>query len=189
MKTSIQWVAFGLVVTFLVAAIFFIQLKNGEERKNIAKNIAHEVDENATLVYVIANEPISENGRCLSWRYTFSNLTQLNSPNTYKAIKITLFWNETYFVRFNATSPVENQPISDWNIDSDEAYTIALNNKEIKAFMAHDPGVYVFSLSNSSGTPTWYIDFTYDAGFDNPKWAEIRIDANTGEVLYVEVDD
>ena len=84
----------------------------------------------------------------------------------------------------------DDRPLGTWNITCTEAFGIAKNNKEVKKFLKAFPkhNVEVFKLSNASSIPIWRIEMV-DWGFmDDPHWAKIRIDATTGEVLYVEAD-
>ena len=102
-----------------------------------------------------------------------------------------VYENGNYTKRYTQWPLSEDKPLGQWKIDCTDAYQIAINNDKIKAFMDRYPNAEIdggLMLSNASGTPTWYIKMV-DWGFlDDPHWAEIQIDATTGNVLYVNAD-
>ncbi len=181
-----------IILILLIACImiFFISYETQRitaiEGKVYANSIAYNWSENATLISVRIASTIGSGGYFTDWYYKFIDTTIITNETECIQIKIT--YDGGQYITYNA-SIGPHTPIFDWRIDSNDAYEIALANEDIYSFMAHNPMVDGFFLSNASGIPTWYIDWTYDAGFDNPKWAEIQIDATTGEVLYVEADD
>lgn len=186
----------GVVVIVVLAGWVVLVNKPGPEGitaiegREIADQIALNWSENATLIRVSQGEE-SQEGRCFSWFYTYSDSPVINNNtleigitvNTNSQTTVTEEGNISQFELLNGVSI-----ISKWVFDSNEAYEIAIDNSEIASFMNHNPKTDGFFLVNETGNPTWFIDWTYDAGFDNPKWANIQIDANTGEVLYVEAD-
>ena len=191
-KTKIILTA--LVVIVIVAAsigFYFIKDAGVEgitalEGKVVAEEVAGNWCVNATLVGVRKSGNMNYQHEFSSWFYVYLDTTNNSRPHQCIEIKV----NTTgYIISTYEDWSSPNIPIEYWNIDSNDAYEIATNNGEINSFLKHNPTVDSFSLSCGSGQSIWYIKWAYDAGFDNPKWAQIQIDANTGEVLYVEADN
>jgi len=185
-----------LIIVMLFSLFAYIQIKKDSnnrdgitalEGKSIADEVALNWSKNGTLIYVTNGGTIHD-GLCNAWDYVY-----IESPsmpliaNESNCIGIRVLENKSYVLGPGGIG--NHKPINSWIIDSDKAIELALLNEDIKSFMTHHPSMYSFFLSNASGTPNWFIEWTYDAGFDNPKWAQIKIDANTGAVLYVDVDD
>jgi len=177
----------GVTFTLIIAAmgVFLLQNDNisneitAKEGYTIAEQHAKNWSYNATLIYVTGNSQES-------FIFRFWDLTN----NTINCLEIKVYTNKSITTRFTK-SLHDEYPISNWTLDSDEAYKIAMNDAEIESFMKHNPMLDSFFLASptSSGDSIWYIYWAYNAGIDDPKWAQIQIDATTGEVLYVEVDD
>ena len=85
-------------------------------------------------------------------------------------------------------SPEVGRPLGTWDITCIEAYRIAKKNKEVKKFLKTfpKPNVEGFMLSNESGIPIWWIEMVGGKN-DESYWANIGIDAITGEILYLNV--
>ncbi len=139
------------------------------------------------LSYVIGSGSVNSEGKSTCWTYYVT----VNKSSYYEGLMIEVYSNGT----FKVVGPGQSDKppaivINNWTIDSDEAYSTAMRNEKIKAFMNKydDADVDIFSLSSSgnSGHPVWTIEWV-DWGFmDDPHWAKIEIDATTGEVLYAE---
>ena len=184
-----------VVIVIVTASVGYYLIKDGEvgvdgitamEGLDIANPLAKNWNTSAVLIVASKGSNMNGNGEFQLWYYLYTN-TQ-NFTNTPQCLEIQVFSNGSYKLRYDAGIG-DKRPINSYIIDSDKAYDIATAQSELKTFFIHNPMLDHMSLSNSSGTPSWYIDWAYDAGFDNPKWAEIQIDANTGEVLYVEADN
>ena len=94
-----------------------------------------------------------------------------------------------------------NLGIENWTIDCDEALNIIKSNEEFAEFYKNSPGLNIVEMQLTSPdpdgyyrytNPIWYIYFEgrYDDGMDNMygTYGEARIDATTGEVLWVNVN-
>ena len=176
----------SVIVIILVIASIGIYLIGGGasgitamEGREIAEQLALNWSDNATLVYVTGDPH-----QAIAYRYW--NLTN----NTINCLEVTVYTNKVTETRYTRCLHDE-YPICNWTIDSDEAYEIAMDNENINSFMAHYPTLDSFSLATPrlDNNSVWYIYWCYNAGFDDPKWAQIQIDATTGEVLYVEADN
>lgn len=183
-----------LIVIIVIAATGTILLINNNESQGItaiegeaiANPIAKNWNTSAVLIVASKGSNMEENGEFSLWYYKYINGPTIIDSS--ECLEIKVYSDGVTELRSNA-SIGDKTPINSWIIDSDEAYEISNSQNELVGFFNHNPMLDHMSLSNSSGIPTWYIDWAYDAGFDDPKWAQIQIDANTGEVLYVEVDD
>ncbi len=163
---------------------------NEKDNLSIAKSVARNWSDSSHLINIIVSPEIVSSGMLYSkeTRYTFTN-TSVGDIPVY-CLEITIHTNGSYIFReYKWYSPNgEDNPLGNWSVTCTDAYEIAKNNEKIKAFMDAYPNSKIdgFMLSNVSGTPTWYIKM-FDWGlWDDPHSAEIKIDATTGEVLYVE---
>lgn len=181
-----------VIVTLVIIGIFLSIIPDEKEAitamdgKIVADEIASNWSVNATLVGVRKSGSANTQNQFQSWYYIYWDASNNSRPHKCIEIRInTTGYTEHTFEDWS--SP--NIPIENWNIDNDNAYEIAINNENIKSFLKHNPIIDGFSLSSGSNQAVWVIEWAYDAGIDDPKWARIEIDATTGEVLYVEVDD
>jgi len=188
-----------VVIVIVTASIGFYLIKDGAsdiqpvsalDKIDFANQIATDWKSDSIL-YAVCMQEQNNNGEITAWRYEYYSPSTANIVNNnhtiYTCGKVYLFSNGTHIIKsFNSSNIY---PIDNWTIDSDDAYDIAMENSEITSFLHHEPCPFLFQLSNDSVRSIWQIEWCYDAGFDDPKWAEIHIDANTGEVLYVEADN
>ena len=181
-----------VVFVVVVSALMYYQTEHGEDKNGItameAKAIADDVSLNwskdATLVYVHGTRESQDNGKYMAWGFTYAR-----SVNSNISIGIHVFSNGSTYEEIRTRYSFQ-YAIYNWTVDSDKAYSIALKNENIKAFLGKYPDAEVesFSLSSSgnSSHPVWKIEWV-DWGFwDDPHWAKIQIDATSGEVLYAE---
>ena len=183
----------SIIVIILVIASIGIYLIGGGasgitamEGREIADDVANNWSENATVITAKKAGEMQADGRFLTWDYMYIN-TEIITEST-ECIGIRIYSNGTFTVRDNASfGPYK--PIISWNIDSNRAYEIAQENSAINTFLGRGPSLEAFFLGSSTEKPIWILEWC-DPGFmDDPKWAKIEIDANTGEVLYVEADN
>ena len=183
-KTKFILVAL-VVIVIVVASIGFYLIKDGAgvdgitalEGRAQADEISKNWNPSAKLVHVMIMGETFFDGRSDKWGYSYSD-----------GFAVTVFENGSYYSG-ELEAPPSVIPVINWSTDSDEAYQIAQNNSAISRFLSHSPDVYGFFLSATTGEPVWYIEWTYDAGHGDYKWANIEINATTGEVLYVEADN
>ena len=187
---------FSIIAMLGLGSAIFIHILNTNskgitamEGKSAADEIALRWNSSAIFVGMGNCGQIDEEGKCTCWIYQYQN--KMDGNGTYR-LNIKIYYNrenKTEILWLNA--PTSTARIKNWTIDSDEAYSIAMKNEKIKAYMDRyaNAGVDIFSLTGSqSGNPVWEIAWV-DWGFmDDPHWAKIQIDATTGEVLYVEAD-
>jgi len=181
----------SVIVIILVISSIGIYLMGGGasgitamEGREIADEIALNWSANATLTRIQKGADMY--GNFNGWGYSYFDEPIIT--NSTKCANIGIKTNGTTSIRIS-TVLGDRQPMGMWSIDSDVAYEIAKDNSAIKSFLLHRPVLDTFSLGNSTGTPTWYIEWGYNAWIDDPHWARIEIDANTGEVLFVEADN
>ena len=158
--------------------------------KQIADPIAINWSRNATLFEIRGHSP-NNNGYADYWFYVYVNSSFIPRINT-SAIEIKTHNKNSYSTHIFETLEHQDNlpPVGQFSIDSTEAYDIALSNEIIKRYLSkYDAKNIRLELSNSSNIPQWRIEWKIDAtGNEDYKRAEIHIDANTGEVLYVKAD-
>lgn len=182
----------SLITIFIVIASLGVYLVedgvNGItalEGKEIADELAHEWSQDAILYAINEGSLMVGEGYFQIWGYYY-----FDSPNVTTATEclgITVESNGDTFIFHNSTID-KTIPISDISLDSDDAYDIAKNNLEIDTYLESNPSVELFSLDSSTGIPIWTIEFVEASLVDHARWALIQIDANTGEIIFIEVD-
>ncbi len=200
MDSKKRTVIFSIFAVILMLSVISIYTQHGGgqntekitamDGKSTADKIAIEWNNSATLVGGGLCGEIDNEGKATCWTFAYQN--NMNGNGTYE-FNVKVYGNgetKTWILWLNA--PTSTHKIEGWTIDSDEAYSIAMKNEKIKAFLHKYPDAEVdsFSLhsSGNSSHPVWKIEWV-DWGFlDNPHWAEIQIDATTGNVLYVNAD-
>ena len=125
--------------------------------------------------------------------YVFSNTAFGDFPSSGCLIIIgkggfsSEYYSHPYYLEKLNITPLsdvgEDYTITDWNIDSDEAFEMALDNDDFNAFMDLNPDLERFALSASTGKAIWYMHWQ-----SGEKSAFVEIDADTGDVLKIEVD-
>ena len=155
------------------------------EGKKIADPIALNWCENIVLFEIRGHY---RNGYAEYWFYDYMN-SSLNSSLNTEMITIKVFEDKSYYVSYFKQAN-ERRPILVFKIDSPNASDIALSNEKIERYLSkYNADIEDFDLRNIDGTTYWKIFWDYDPGGENYKRAEIHIDANSGEVLYVKADD
>lgn len=192
------------VVIIIIGALFYVAFLGGTgesgitamEGKEIASQKALNWTENATLFHIRKASEMVSDGSFSKWIFTYCD-SQNISPST-KYIEIEVCYNNSNAIIdedvIGLSTPPFSKPISNWTIDSDEAYEIGKDNETIQLFLSnYEPIVDAFSLRIDMDTnkTVWSIhweDTSSASSFENYNRADIEIDASTGEVLYVEAD-
>jgi len=187
-----------LIATFLIILIFILSIvsfrlindNNGltaMEGKSIADNIAQDWNTSAELVTIHSIGGADNSGMCLEWRYTYANFN--GSANASRALDVIVSQNGSWTINERARPPTPHR-LTNWTYDSDQIVTLAKKESEIQQYLNKFPNAKIESMALSSGLNeqhTWYILWS-DPGFmDDPHSAVIKLDANTGAVLYVDV--
>ena len=187
-------IAVVVVLVIVFAAIGFYLIYSGAsgitalEGYVIAQEAVEEIYDtsNYTLSFVVSWGELKNNGYSDGWDYYIF----ISKSNQYVSFQIRVYSDETY--EHFGPGYSNSQPYSiihNWNIDSSEAIDIAISNNEVAFFVHGSSNLDLFQLSNFTGKPMWKIEWV-DWGFmDDPHWAVIHIDATTGEVIYVDVDN
>ena len=172
--------------------------------RRIADEIAKDWKEDARLIE-IASFGGSNNGEFEKWRYVyFSPSDNITEDNTTKFNSIGIFvkGNEEIdkfdknYIRYHYHESIKN-----WAIDSDEAVEIAKQEPLIESYLDEysraSLGMTLMMwerLPDGRENPnrdsaTWSIGWEYMGGmFEDPAHARVFINANTGDVLYVDAD-
>ncbi len=185
------------IVLAVISLIFICQYTANIENKNTitamnafatSEFVAKNHSRDSVLCYVTKVGDVYPDGSASGWRFYYISHT---NGSLYLGFDVTVCSKENTRIYEYGEGNSTEISIEGWTIDSDEAYSIAMKNEKIKAFMNKydDAGVDSFYLSmpsENSTHPVWTIAWV-DWGFiDDPHWAKIQIDATTGEVLYVE---
>ena len=154
------------------------------EGKEIADPIALEWNENATLFEIRGHHKNKGLSDYWFYGYIYPNISENDT-----GFSICVF-NDNSFRSRDCEILIEKKPICNFSIDSTDAYDVAILNEKIKAYLAKYKGhinhFVLWNIDNIHWRIEWEIDAT---GNEDYKRAEIHIDANTGEVLYVEASD
>ena len=179
-----------VIVIILIASLGIYLIEDGAggitamEGKEIADEIAKEWSQDAVLSLIHKGSLMIHDGYFQIWGYYYLDSPIIN--NTTKCIGITVESNGDTFITHNI-SINGIRPITDFSIDSDEVYDIAKEIPDIASFIKTNPSVEVFSLDASTGDSIWTIEWVGASVVDHARLAQVQIDANTGEVLFVQV--
>ena len=205
MKLYIYVTIIIVVGSMLMGTIIYLALDNSHssgitamEGSTVAESIAKSWHDDARLTQIGSLDSSEKiEGNAEGWIFTYY------SPNTeeivadgvrYERAHIIVYANNTtscsYAIRYLEDI---GQTIENWTLDSSQAHQITLDNNEIHSFLkkyTHADIGYTLQIRDTyPDRPVWFISFLDMGIMDNPHSAEIYIDANTGEVLYVHADD
>ena len=181
-------------VVFIVAAsiaLLYVRNENvgitAREGLAIADDVAQEWNTSARLVTIYSIGGVSNSGMCNEWRYTYANFSQ--SSNSSRALEVIVSHDETWVISELEGPPTPNT-ITNWSLDSDQIINFAKNELHVNQYLNKYPNAKIDTMALSSRSDNqhiWYILWS-DSGFmDDPHSAVIKLDANTGVVLYVDV--
>ena len=188
---------FTLFLIFIVITSFVIYMmedsnNNGitaKQAKDFADPYAKNWSENATLIQ-IGTSPISESGKADTWYVMYELPTKIGTVGETKEFKV--FSNGTVKEIFSSSGKYWGKSLEEnWSIDSDKLIAIATSDERMKEWLSnhHDAEIEDFGIGINleySENPICVISWMSWGLWDNPQSARIIIDANTGEVLYVE---
>ena len=193
-----------IIVLIIGISIFLINESSKEEKldeyftakegKGNADKKAKEWKDDAILLVVWAHGDYeNNNGKSDKWEYDYY------SPSTKEVDED---GDETYLkfgfvLSSEATSEgqtyrggLHDYPFDNWQIDSDEAYSIVMNNEDVKDFYTKypDPEFGMFRLNAYEylydNHPVWSFTWNGEPG-NILTHLEVTLDATTGEILYV----
>ena len=180
-------IAIVLTVTLVVAAGAYLVMREGEEPVGItamegvnkASEYINNTYGNGTLIHVQSMAFI-EDGYSVGWSYNY--LIFNNDTNEFQIIDVNVFNNGTITPFYYSGNGSSYGVIKDWSIDSNEAYQISMNIAEIQDFK-----LYIMVLTGGIDCPTWHIYYIHTEIMDNPRGADITINATSGEILNIEI--
>ncbi len=202
------------IVVFLIviasAGIFIKYYTSNEisalDGKLKADERASKLLPNSTLYSVGNYGVLHDNGKSSAWEYRYF----LREENCYKMIMIYVHGNgnidNSTIGDFTLDSVYnEYKPIVNWTMDSTVLFSLALQNDEIKDFVAGYPNSLegmglgikqsIPDVNNYSGeipleSPLlcWTIGWQYLGGHENYHRAQIIINEENGEYLYVQTE-
>jgi len=184
-----------------------IEINQDEEFQTIsAKDAFESIDEvlinnyHSNLSYLISvNDQMMTTERGLSKGWSFYYYIFLNETH-FRSVSIKIFASsdieifEYEKIHNIMDTDISIKGIQNWIIDSDEAMDIATGNETISEFIKKyedaniDDMRLVMRERYSEDDAIWVIWWSYMKGWDDPVNAQIVINANTGEVLYVDAD-
>lgn len=185
-----------LVIVIVVVGVFaFTYLQNqtepinyftAMEGKECADTYATDTNITAVLYSVRAVGEINNDGESTQWRYIYGNYSSEGEYITGFEIVVNSNGSRVFC---EIERPITNNYISNWTIDSPEALEIAKENPEIKQWLNKYDAAKLETIVVTAGNESsiWYILWSDSGVIDDPHSAVIKLDANTGEVLYVEV--
>lgn len=164
------------------------------EGKVIADKNAKKWREDAILLSISAFEKDTNNdGRSTAWEYLYYSPSSENNEQdqqTYYDVYDILINKELDGFNKEAQLMVENSPLIDWKVDSNEAFEIAFDNETVKNFFIKYPDASLISFKledidyNSENFAIWYI--TWDGEQNNLLTRlEVEINATNGDFIKV----
>ncbi len=156
------------------------------DAKNITYNSAKIWHPNAVVVHMRSGYLYSS-GRAPYWFVAYAKPTIIGASTEFVEYKVDA--EGTITGVWHSSGKYRGQSLeTNWTIDSDEAYEIAISNYKIKKFLRKYDDAFVSSatLGGTSNRSVWVISWRSWGIFDNPHSARIEIDASTGEVLHVD---
>ena len=162
---------------------------SAKEGLESARKIANNYLINPIVVKILTNVPLTK-GYASIWIYVFYNQSDVEKIGA-NGIIVKLHFDKTFEVEFSNNTPVGRFSIEQFNIDSPEAYEIAVSNPEINYFLSkYNNEILEYKVYYGSEGPEWYIFWQKKPQTDEDyKRAEIKIDAITGELLYVRASE
>lgn len=158
-----------------------------------AKKIASNKSSKAILEDVTSFDRPKTGGKSPAWSFDY---IAPSKNGTYFTFDITIDWEHESEITIGGyvnKSQRTLKPILNWTLDSDEAMEVAKENPKISEFLNEyeDAEIDLMHLDMvedySKDDAVWVIKWR--SGGLSPKWAEIVINAHTGEVLHVEADN
>lgn len=158
-----------------------------------AKDLSDSQNEKAVLESVACLDSPKKGGK--SPRWSFDYIAPLEN-GTYVTSDIIIngdLKGEVSIGGYVNKSKRTPKPLLNWTIDSDEAYDIAKENQKISGYLDEYDDAEVDQMQldmweeYSKDDAIWIIKWR--SGGLGPRWAEIVINAHTGDVLHVEADN
>ena len=182
-----------IVIIILTVSLFYYfnssKMISGLEAIELTTPYANNWDDNAVLVSITANnfyaEPTTLNdsaGLFEEWFCTYAVLP--SNENSTSVIQFRVFSNGTVIEQSQGnTTYLFEGVISNWIIDSDEAYHIAISDDVVKSWMQDHPNAKLGLFgSNPLDNSTWSISWI-DKTDDNYGFLSADINAITGEII------
>ena len=203
---------FVIIILLLISLSGCIEINSDEEKETmtalqayeIAEETAKEWYDDSVLILVGLGGYSDGRGGAHRWSFRYyspSNYIDHNDNATkYASAYIYIYANNDTDI-VEDFSIIYDKTITNWTIDSDEAVEIAKQEPQIESYLDGYPGAGLgMSLKMWERLPdgrenpnqdsaTWSIRWEHMGGmFDDPAHARVFINANTGEVLYVDAD-
>jgi hypothetical protein len=178
-----------LVVVGILVYPLFLDANEAEEGmtaiegKVIADEVAKEWNDNATLYRVSVGEQSVPTGKAGLWQYYYRTFDKNFSADRQIVVYV---YNETGVYYFPLALEANDTPIRNWEIDSDQAIDIALNNKTLSSYLTtNEIGrertlSFMLTMENKS-YPVWKISWDKEFDVSDMDDARIKINATSGK--------
>ena len=202
MKLSNYWIPAVLIITLIIVIAGSYYFWNYDEKitalegLDIANNAAKEWNQNASLVSMGSIAELNADGRTNSWVYSYLVNIDGNLWECRIVVNNDLSIEQNMF---QSTGLIDFPPLANLSLDSTVAMEIALENETINNFidaygnclagMGVSMKDTVFDGWTNTSYPIWKIAWDYQSFNENYHRANIFINGNTGEILYVEADN
>ncbi|MFW6142026.1 MAG: PepSY domain-containing protein [Candidatus Saliniplasma sp.] len=214
MRDKMRYIHIIVIMILLLTSLSgCIEINSDKEKEtmtalqayNIAKEIANEQYDDSILVLVGLGGYSDGKGGAYRWSfrcYSPSTLIIEDNVSYYQRMYIYVYADDNtenqtrYITKSSFSNPIEN-----WTIDSDEAVEIAKQEPQIESYLDEYPGASLGMTlkmweklpdgreNPNQSSATWSIGWSDSGGyFGDPAHARVFINANTGEVLYVDAD-
>jgi len=214
MRDKMRYIPIIVIIILLLTTLSgCIEINSDEEKETmpalqayeIAEEIAKEWYDDSVLVLVGLGGYSDGRGGAHRWSFRYyspSTLIIEDNVSYYKRMYIYVYAdNETETQTAYIAKSSFSDPIGNWTIDSDEAVEIAKQIPEIESYLdEYSRASLGMTLKMWERLPdgrenpnqdsaTWSIGWSDSGGiFGDPAHARVFINANTGEVLYVDAD-
>ena len=153
-----------------------------------ADNLALKWNKDALLVYLRDFSDENDHGFYQKWRYKYWDGKSYTQNS---CIEIEVSKDYAEIIRYTNLYIENERPISNWLVNSNNAYAIGVNNYNISSWLskysdANTDGFSLYGAYENNTNPLWVINWHSPGFMDNPHNARIVIDATNGNIIDVE---
>ena len=187
---NLKLIAIIIVAIVVISSLFYFAIQNTRitamEGREIADGVALDWNNTAVLVTIHNIGSVGRSGFSSEWRYTYANFT--DDINLTRALDVIVSYDGTWAINERERPPTR-YAIVNWTYDSDKIVELARDQSEIEYYLLRFPNAKIETMALSCGLDEqhiWYILWSNSGFIDDPHSAVIKLDANTGEILFLE---